>query len=139
MFEKIAKFFSKAWKWIQALWDKHDEHLEEMVRSILPMVIEVTFRSDLDGEQKKKAIIDAIIDNADAEIAEISHSLLNEAVEIAVNRYNIQIGKTTVENMDASLVATQKAARDYTNNALKIAGTEAEDAGIGTSTVVDVE
>jgi broad-specificity NMP kinase len=126
MFKKIKVFFENAWKWIQALWDKHDDHLEEMVKSILPMVIDVAFRNDLSGEEKKRAIVDAIIDNAEAEIGEISSSLLNEAVEIAAAKYNIQIGKLTVEKMDASLDAALKAGRDYANNTLKITGEEAE-------------
>ena len=50
MFKKIKEFFDSAWKWIQAVWDKHDEHLEEMVSALLPMVIDVAFRNDLSGD-----------------------------------------------------------------------------------------
>ncbi len=130
MFKKLREFFESAWKWIQVLWDKHDEHIEEMVSALLPMVIDVAFRNDLSGEEKKKAIIDAVIDNAEEEAAHISSGLLNEAIEIAANKYNIQIGKTTTDKMDAALEAAQKASRDFANKKLKIKGTEAEDAGI---------
>lgn len=130
MFKKIKEFFESAWKWIQAVWDKHDEHLEEMVSALLPMVIDVAFRNDLSGEEKKKAIIDAVIDNAQDAAADISTGLLNEAVEIAANKYNIQIGKTTVEKMDAAREAALKASRDFADKKLKITGNEAEDAGI---------
>lgn len=130
MFKKIKEFFESAWKWIQAVWDKHDDHLAEMVSAILPMVISVAFRNDLSGEEKKRAIVDAIIDNAQVEAVEISTGLLNEAIEIAANKYNIQIGKTTVDKMDAARDAALKAARDFANKTLKITGNEAEDAGI---------
>lgn len=130
MFKKIKEFFESAWKWIQAVWDKHDDHLAEMVVAILPIVISVAFRNDLSGEEKKKAIVDAIVDNAEAELSEISTSLLNEAIEVAANKYNIQIGKTTVEKLDAAREAVLKASRDFANRKLKIVGTEAEDAGI---------
>ena len=56
--------------------------------------------------------------------------LLNEAVEIAANRYNIQIGKQTVQSIDAARDAALKAARDFANGKLAIAGDEAEKAGI---------
>ncbi len=130
MFKKIKEFFESAWKWIQAVWDKHDDHLAEIVSAVLPMVISVAFRNDLSGEEKKRAIVDAIIDNAQAEAVEISTSLLNEAIEVAANKYNIQIGKTTVEKMDAARDAALKAARDFANRQLKITGNEAEDAGL---------
>lgn len=52
MFKKLREFFERAWKWIQALWDKHDEQLEEMVQALLPMVINVAFRSDLTGDER---------------------------------------------------------------------------------------
>jgi hypothetical protein len=130
MFDKLKKFFESTWKWIQAVWDKHDEHVEEMVAALLPMVISVAFRNDLSGEEKKRAIIDAVVDNAQAEAVHISTSLLNEAVEIAANKYNIQIGKTTVDAMDAARDAAVKASRDFANKTLKIEGSEAEDAGI---------
>lgn len=130
MFKRIKEFFESAWKWIQAVWDKHDDHLAEIVSAVLPMVISVAFRNDLSGEEKRKVIVDAIIDNAQAEAVEISTSLLNEAVEIAANKYNIQIGKTTVAELDAAREAALKAARDFANRQLKITGNEAEDAGL---------
>ena len=130
MWKKIKDFFKKAWQWIEALWEKHDDMLEEMVAAVLPMVINVAFRNDLTGEQKKKAIIDAILDNAEIAADMVSESILNEAVEIAANRYNIQIGKLTIEKMDAAREVTLKAARDFSNNKLKIAGDEAEKASI---------
>ncbi len=83
MWKKIKEFFEKAWKWIEALWEKHDEVLEEMVSAILPMVIDVAFRNDLSGEEKKKAIVDAIVDNAEGAADTISSSMLNEAIEVA--------------------------------------------------------
>lgn len=130
MLKKIKDFFRKAWDWIEALWDKHDEMLEEMVAAVLPMVIDVAFRPDLSGDQKKKAIVDAIVDNAHVAVDHVSHSILNEAVEVAAARYNIQIGQLTVDRMQASRDAAVKAARDFANKELKITGTEAEAAGI---------
>lgn len=130
MFDKLRKWLAKAWEWIQALWDKHDDQLAEMVSSILPMVIDVAFRNDLSGEEKRKAIVDAIVDNAEMAAEDISISMLNEAVEIAANKYNIQIGRTTVESMDAARDAALKASRDFANKKLKISGDEAERAGL---------
>jgi hypothetical protein len=130
MFEKIKSFFSKTWKWIEALWDKHDEYLEEMVAALLPMVIDVAFRGDLSGSQKKKAIIDAVLDSAQDAAETVSESMLNEAIEVAANRYNIQIGKTTVTKIENARSAALKAGREFANGELKIKGNEAEDAGI---------
>lgn len=138
MWKNIRDFFRKAWDWIEALCEKHDEMLEEMVASILPMVIEVAFRNDLSGEEKKKVIIDAIMDNAEVAADSISTSMLNEAVEIAANHYNIQLGKLTVDKMDAARNAALKAGRDYANKKLKIIGDEAENVGI-TPNSADVE
>ena len=132
MFDKIKQFFAQAWKWIQAVWDKHDEHLEEMVQALLPMVISVAFRSDLDGEGKRRAILDAVLDSAEAEAAHISKGLVNEAIEIAANRYNIQTGMTTVEDINNAHDAAVRAGRDFANKTLKIAGDEAENAGLET-------
>ena len=138
MWKKITEFFRKAFTWIEALWEKHDEVLEEMVSAVLPMVINVAFRNDLSGDDKKKAIIDAIVDGAEKAADEISTSMLNEAIEIAANRYNIQIGKLTVDKMDAARDAALKASRDFADKTLKIAGTEAEEAGVSLSNA-DVE
>lgn len=126
----IKEFFSRAWDWIQALWEKHDDQLEKMVTAILPMVIDVSFRTDLTGEQKRKAVVDAILDNAEKEAGAIATSMLNEAIEIAANKYNIQIGKLTVEKIDNAAEAALKAGRDYANDKLKLAGTESESAGV---------
>lgn len=132
--ESIKNFFAKAWKWIQALWDKHDDHLMEMVENILPMVIEVTFeRNDLKGDEKRKAILDAILDGAEKEGRHIATSMINEAIEVAVNRYNIQLGRVTAEKMDAAVDAVAKAARDFSDGTLRLDGTEAEDAGLDIS------
>jgi hypothetical protein len=132
--ESIKSFFSKAFKWVQALWDKHDDHLQEMVANILPMVIEVTFeRNDLKGDEKRKAIVDAILDGAEKEGREIATSMINEAVEIAANRYNIQLGRITTDKMDNAVDAVAKAARDFTDGTLRLDGTEAEDAGLDIS------
>jgi hypothetical protein len=125
MWKKIREFFEGAWKWVQAVWDRHDEVLIEMVTAVLPMVIEMAFRNDLSGEEKKDAIIKAILDNADTAADTISTSMLNEAIEVAANRYNINIGKLTVEQMEASREAALKAARDFAERKLKIAA-EAE-------------
>jgi len=138
MWKKITEFFRKAFTWIEAVWEKHDELLEEMVSSVLPMVIDVAFRNDLSGEEKKKAIIDAVVDGAEVAAEEISTSMLNEAIEIAANRYNIQIGKLTVDKMDAARDAAIKASRDFADKKLKITGTEAEEAGVSLSNA-DVE
>jgi len=133
MWEKIKAFFNKVWDWIEALWKKHDEYLEDMVEAVLPMVIELAFRNDLSGNQKKKAIVDAVLDGAEVGADRISESMLNEAIEIAANRYNIQIGKTTVEKIDNARDAAVKAGRDYANGELKLKGTEAEEAGVSLS------
>ncbi len=130
MFDKIKKFFAQAWNWIEALWDKHDEYLEEMVASLLPMVIDVTFRTDLSGTEKRKAIVDAVLDNAEAAAHEISESMLNEAIEVAANRYNIQIGKTTAAKIQNAREAALAAGRDYADGKLSLTGNEAEEAGI---------
>jgi len=129
MFKKLREWFSKAWEWIQALWDRHDEHVEEMVQALLPMVIEVSFRNELDGEEKRKAIVDAVLDNAGDLADKVSTSMLNEAIELAANKYNIQIGKLTVDKIDAARDAALKAGRDFVNGELKLTGTESEDAG----------
>lgn len=128
MFKGVREFFEKAWKWIQALWDKHDEQLEDIVQSVLPMVIDVAFRSELSGEEKRKVIVDAIVDNAEVAADSIATSMLNEAVEIAANKYNIQIGKLTKEKMDNAVDAALKAARDYADKQLNLDGDEAESA-----------
>lgn len=129
LLEKLKVWLAGAWKWIEALWDRHDEYLAEMVQAVLPMVIDMAFRNDLSGEQKRKAIVDAIIDNAEAKADEISVSMLNEAIELAANKYNIQIGKITVDSMNLSREAVLKAGRDFANKKLKIVGDEAEKAG----------
>ncbi len=126
----VKEFFSKVWKWIEALWDKHDEQIEEMVRSVLPMVIDMAFRNDLSGEEKKKAIVDAVLDGAEVAASQISQSMLNEAIEVAANRYNIQIGKLTAEKMDNAREALLKAGRDHADHKLNLTGEEAEEAGI---------
>lgn len=128
MFKGMREFFEKAWKWIQALWDKHDEQLEDIVQSVLPMVIDVAFRSEMSGEEKRKVIVDAIVDNAEVAADSIATSMLNEAVEIAANKYNIQIGKLTKEKMDNAVDAALKAARDYADKRLNLVGDEAENA-----------
>jgi len=132
--ESIKSFFAKAFKWVVALWDKHDDHLMEMVENILPMVIEVTFeRNDLSGDEKRKAIVDAILDGAEKEGRHIATSMINEAVEVAANRYNIQLGRITADKMDNAVDAVAKAARDFTDGKLRLDGTEAEDAGLDIS------
>jgi len=130
MFKRIRDFFERAWKWIQALWDKHDDQLENMVEALLPMVINVAFRADLTGDEKRNIIVDAVIDNAEVAGNKIATSMLNEAIEIAANKYNIQIGKLTKEKMDKALDAAVKAGRDFANDKLHLTGDEAENAGI---------
>ncbi len=133
-FSSLKKWFSKAWEWIQALWEKHDDALAEMVRALLPMVIDVAFRNDLSGEEKKKAIVDAVLDNATKTAGEISSSMLNEAVEIAANKYNIQIGKLTINKIDAAREAALAAGRAFADGKLDLTGNEAEEAGINVAT-----
>jgi len=142
MFKKLREWFAKAWDWIQALWDKHDEYLEEMVQAILPMVIGVAFRNDLNGEEKRKAVVDAILDGAEQTADKISTSMLNEAIEIAANKYNIQIGKLTIDKIDASREAAIEAGRKFVDGKLKITGNESEKARVtldSLSNVTDVE
>ena len=130
MFDKLKAFFENAWKWILALWEKHDEALEQMVSAILPMVISVTFRPDLTGEEKRKVILDAIVDNAETNANAMATSMLNEAIEIAANRYNIQIGKLTKDHIDAAKDAAIKASRDFANDKLDLTGDEADKLGV---------
>jgi len=121
MWKKIREFFEGTWKWIQAAWDRHDEVLSEMVTAIIPMVIDVAFRNDLSGEEKREAIVRAILDNAENTAEEISTAMLNEAIEVAAARYNIQIGKLTVERMEGAREAALKASRDFAERKLKLA------------------
>lgn len=129
-FDKLKEWFEGAWKWVVALWDKHDDALGDMVQAVLPMVIEVAFRPDLSGEQKKKAIVDAVLDSAGEYADGVSKAMLNEAIEIAANKYHIQIGKLTLEKIDMSRTAALAAGREFANGQLKLKGTEAEEAGV---------
>lgn len=130
VFDKLKAWLAGAWKWIEALWEKHDEALGDMAQAVLPMVINVAFRSDLSGEQKKKAIVDAVLDSAGQYADGVSKSMLNEAIEIAANKYNIQIGKLTADKIDMSRSAALAAAREFANGELKLKGVEAEEAGV---------
>lgn len=136
MFKKIRAFFKKAWEWIEALWEKHDEQLEEMVQAILPMVIDVTFRNDLSGDEKRKLIVNTIVENAKDVGEDIAVSMINEAIEIAANKYNIQIGKLTNLDMDAAKDAVLKAARDYAAKKLLLGDQESGPAAAGASDVL---
>lgn len=130
MFDKLKEFWDKVWAWIQALWAKHDQHLEEMVTALLPIVANLALRNDLTGEEKRKAVVDAILDNAEIAAEEIAVSMINEAVEVAANRYNIQLGKLTIGQMDNAAHAVLEAGRLFANNKLDITGEEAEKAGL---------
>lgn len=136
MFKKIRAFFKKAWEWIEALWEKHDEQLEEMVQAVLPMVIDVTFRSDLSGDEKRKLIVKTIVENAKEVGENMAVSMINEAIEIAANKYNIQIGKLTNLDMDAAKAAVLKAARDYAAKKLLLGDQEAGPAATEASDVL---
>ena len=120
MFGKIKDFFSSTFRWVKDLIARHDGHLEQMVASLVPMITELALRSDLSGEEKRKLLIKTIVDNAEAEGREIGTSMINEAVEIAANKFSIEAGKLTKEKMDAALEAVLKAGRDYANNKLKL-------------------
>ena len=100
MFGKLKEYLDKVWGWIQAVWAKHDEQLEDMVSALLPIVANLALRSDLSGEEKRKAVLDAVLDNAEAAASDVATSMINEAIEVAANRYNIQLGRMTVEKMD---------------------------------------
>ena len=130
MFNKLKEYWQSIWNWIQALWEKHDEQLEEMVGALLPLIAEVALRSDLSGEQKRKAVVDAVLDSAEGNAEAIALSMVNEAVEVAANRYNIQLGKLTVDQMDKATKAAIKAGRDYADKRLDLSGNEAESAGV---------
>ena len=127
--EQDAGWFASVWQWITGLWGQHDANLEQMVEAVLPMVIDIALRPDLSGEEKRKVIVDRIVDNVEAGGTAVAASLLNEAVEIAANKYNIQIGKITKDSLDASLAAALKAARDFANGHLNLSGDESENAG----------
>jgi hypothetical protein len=129
MWNEVKDFFEGAWKWIQACWDRHDEVLVEMVSALLPLVIEMAFRSDLSGEEKKAAIVKAVLDNAEEAGDVISTSMLNEAIEVAANRYNINVGKLTVDKMEGAREAALKASRDFAERKLKLAAGEGETEG----------
>ena len=133
MWESIRDFFSNAWSLIEKLWEKHDDHLAEMVKAVAPMVIDLALRPNLSGEKKRQIIVDAILDNAEQSADQISDAMLNEAIEIAANRYNIQIGKVTQEQIDNAREAALKASRDYANKKLKVEGKEAEEANVDLS------
>lgn len=125
MFKKITAFFRKAWEWIEALWEKHDDQLEEMVQAVLPMVIDVAFRNDLKGEEKRKLIVDTVVAHSKVPAENIAISMINEAIEIAANKYNIQIGKLTTLDMDNARDILVDAAKDYAEKKLGLGGKEA--------------
>lgn len=120
MLKNIEDFFSKAWDWIKALWKKHDEALEDMVKAVLPMVINLAQRTDLTGEQKKDLILKAVVTKADEAANLVAKSMVNEAVEIAVNRYNIQVGVLTKEKIDTTIDSVLKAGREYVTGKLAL-------------------
>ena len=80
MFKKITAFFKRAWEWIEAVWDKHDDVLEEMVQAVLPMVIDVTFRNDLSGDEKRKLIVDTVVENAKETGENMAVSMINKVI-----------------------------------------------------------
>lgn len=126
----IKNFFERAWKWVQALFDKYDDEIQKMGEALLPLVVDVAFRPELSGADKKKIVADAVLDAAEKLGKNVSASMINEAIEVAANRYNIQIGKTTKDNMDATMTAVLEAARKHADGALKLTGKEADDAGV---------
>lgn len=123
MLKNIQEFFDKAWDWIKALWKKHDEALEGMVKSVLPMVISLAQRSDLTGEEKKKLILEAVVSKAGESANLVAKSMVNEAVEIAVNRYGIQVGTLTKEKIDTTIDSVLKAGQEFVNGKLQLDGT----------------
>jgi len=127
MLKNIEEFFGKAWDWIKALWKKHDEALEDMVKAVLPMVINLAQRSDLTGDQKKQLIMAAVVSKAGESANLVAKSMVNEAVEIAVNRYGIQVGTLTKEKIDATIDSVLKAGRQFVNGKLQLDGSEVND------------
>jgi len=126
MFAKLQEYWEKVWNWIKALWEKHDEQLEVMVSGLLPLIARMAMRSDLTGEEKRKIVVDAVLDAVEGTADDIAVSMINEAVEVAANRYNIQLGTLTVERMDAAANAVIQAARDFSDGKLNLDGDEAE-------------
>jgi broad-specificity NMP kinase len=122
MFGKIKDFFSGAVRWVKDLLARHDGHLQQMASSLVPLIAELALRSDLSGEEKRKLLASKIVENAEAEARDIGTSMINEAIEMATNRYNIEVGKLTKEKMDSALEAVLKAGRDYANEKLKLDG-----------------
>lgn len=122
MFGKIKDFFSGAFRWVKDLIARHDGHLEQMAASLIPLIANLALRDDLSGEEKRKLLTKSILDNAEAEARGIGTSMINEAIEVATNRYNIEAGKLTKEKMDSALEAVLKAGRDFANDKLKLDG-----------------
>lgn len=121
---------SRAFSFFKSLLAKHDKELENMAKALLPIVVNVGGRTDLSGDQKKKVIVDAVLDKAGAAATTISKSLLNEAIEVAANRYNISVGKTTEEKIDNTAAAVVAAGVKLANEKFGLKGDEAENAGV---------
>jgi len=128
----ITTLLEGAWSWVKALWAKYDVDVEKMAEHLLPIVISVAQRTDLTGPQKRDAILAAVLDSATTTATSISQSMVNQAIEVATNKYNIQVGKTTVDQMDATLSAVMEAARKHAAGALNLPSTQATQANATT-------
>jgi len=131
--EGLFQGAQNALQWIQALWTKHDDEVGKMVEAVLPIVIDVATRPDLSGSEKRDAVVDIVVGTATGGLGinGFATSLLNEAIEIAVNKYNIQTGEITKDNMDITLAAIIKAGAAYATNLLGVDGDGAADEASG--------
>lgn len=120
----------KVWGWVSALWKKKEGKVQEMAKALLPIVASVALRQDLTGEQKKKAVIDAVLDSSQAVAEDLAKSVLNEAIEVAANQYKIQVGSLTEEKIEKTAKAAVDAGRAFVDKQLELKGTEAQDAGV---------
>ena len=122
--------FSKVWGWFKSIWQKHDSQVAAMAKALLPLVVAVARRSDLTGEQKRRAVLDAVLDSGEVVAEEIATSVLNEALEVAANRYKIEIGALTPEKIDKTAKSVVAAGRALADKQFDLQGDEAEEAGL---------
>lgn len=81
-----------------------------MVKALGPVVAKTALRKDLSGEEKKKLIVDKIKLEAEKTGREIALSVVNEAIEVAANKYKLEIGVLGPEQLDNTLKAVLDAA-----------------------------
>jgi len=113
----IKEFFARAWAWVTAVSDKYDIEVEKVAEYLLPLVVEIANKKELSGDEKRKLVLDTIITDTVAASKNISLSMVNHAIEVATNKLNIQLGKTTVEQIDNTVTAIIDAAAKHAKGA----------------------